>query len=168
MKYTTPADVDPEARELIRHKARRMVGTNGFRRADLPDLRQELLLAAHVASAKYDPRRGDPVTFYNAVIDNKSIDLARRQTCKARDRRRVRQIETSLDLDLQPDPRLVHELRLDVRDALAGLRPDDRETAIALADHTFMDVARRSGRSREQVRGACRRIRRQLSERGLA
>jgi RNA polymerase sigma factor (sigma-70 family) len=167
MKYTPPSDIDPEAKELIRHKARRMADDNGFRQSDVPDLRQELSLAAHLASSKYDPRRADPVTFYSVVVEHKATDLVRRQTAKKRDRRLVRQIETSLDPCVQADPRPATELRLDVRDAIDGLRPDDRDVAVALADHTVMEIARRPGRSREQVRGARRRIRRHLAERGL-
>lgn len=167
MKYTPPTDIDPEARELVRHKAGRMVGTNGFRKADLPDLRQELSLAAHVASTKYDPRRADPVTFYATVIEHKATDLARRQTAKKRDRRRESRIESSLDSCLLVDPWPASHVVADVRQAVASLRPGDREVALALAEHTVMDLARRPGQSRQRVRGACGRIRRHLAERGL-
>jgi RNA polymerase sigma-70 factor (ECF subfamily) len=167
MKYTPPTDIDPEAKELIRHKARRMAKGFGFRRADEADIRQELSLAAHLATMNYDPRRADAVTFYNAVIEHKAIDLLRRQVSRKRDPRRELLIDTSLGLGVQLDPRPATERRMDLGQALASLPPDDRDVAMALAEHTVMDVARRPGQSRERVRGARRRIRRHLSKRGL-
>ena len=59
----------PYAQQLIRLKAPQLVGKAGFRRADVPDIRQDMLLYLHEHSEAYDPDRGAATTFIARLVD---------------------------------------------------------------------------------------------------
>lgn len=119
--YHAPDDIDPYARELIRHKVRRLVGHYGYTGSDRDDLTQELALQAHVATQKYDPTRGAVTTFLDRVLTRKVASLVAAATAQKRDRRR----EQALDDVPQHRPEHTHvALRLDVGRALCSLPHD--------------------------------------------
>lgn len=162
--YFPPRDIDPVVRDLIRHKADKLVGNCGFTRSDRDDLKQELALKAHLASARFDPARGTATSFYNRVLANKANSLARHATRQKRDRR------NNVPLDdahlVAPDRRA--DLRVDVADALDALAEDDRALAPLLATHSVAATARTTGTTRSTIRAAKGRIARALAGKDLA
>jgi DNA-directed RNA polymerase specialized sigma24 family protein len=162
--YFPPQDVDPAARALIKHKAKKLVGSYGFTHSDREDLEQELALKAFLASTKFDPARGTAKSFYNRVLTNRANSLARHATSQKRDRRR----EAPLEGEYIDAPTDDADLRLDVQDALAPLSDADKSIAGLLATDGVAAVADLTGLTRAQVRGARRRIARALAEKDLA
>jgi DNA-directed RNA polymerase specialized sigma24 family protein len=162
--YYPPADVDPAARALIKHKAKRLVGSYGFTRSDRDDLEQELAMKAFLASATFDPARGTVTSFFNRVLANKANSLARHATRIKRDRRN----DVPLDEVHLVTPDWRGDLRVDVADALDDLSEADRAVAPLLATQSVAAVARITGHTRGVIREAKRRIARALAAKNLA
>jgi DNA-directed RNA polymerase specialized sigma24 family protein len=62
-----PRDFDPAISELIRHKARKLIGSYGFTSSDEEDLRQELTFHVIRNMKSYDPSRSSPRTFADRI-----------------------------------------------------------------------------------------------------
>jgi RNA polymerase sigma factor (sigma-70 family) len=160
MGYDPPQDIHPIARALIRYKKQPLIGTFGFTRDDADDIEQELALRAHIAAAKYNPRRGSPATFYDRVLENAARSLITHATAQKRNRRR----EVRFDEDRAAhSPVRDHGLAIDVRDALSSLPSAEQRVATLLIHDTVAGVARRTGMTRGQVRGARGRIAKRLA-----
>ena len=81
-------DIDPYAVEIIRLKARQLVGQAGFTASDRDDLEQELILDLLRRLPKYDPSRAKRNTFIARVVEHKIANLIEAQTAHKRDYRR--------------------------------------------------------------------------------
>jgi RNA polymerase sigma factor (sigma-70 family) len=166
-------DLDPKVAGLIRRKARLLSRSYGFRKGDEEDLRQEMAVHVIERMGRHDPRRSGRPTFVDRVLEAKAADLLRHVLARKRDRRREGPLDSDVPERGQEErrerawslERLV--LRLDVRDALAGLPDDLRNVAGLLTVYGQAEAARRTGLTRQQVRGTERRIERHLRERGL-
>jgi RNA polymerase sigma-70 factor (ECF subfamily) len=73
---------------VIRHQARKLVGTAGFTESDREDIEQDLILYLLTRLPKYDPDKAAEITFVTHVIDRKARNLIRHRTCEMRDYRR--------------------------------------------------------------------------------
>lgn len=153
---------------MIDYAVRRLLDGRWFTRSDAAELAQELALHAHIASSKYDPSRSGKATFYSRILGRRAVDLTRRAKAAKRDRRRERPLDEHDPEVARPTPLPDTELRLDVDEALGRLSATDRTIAAHLAQHSLAETARLLGLTREQARGACRRVARHLVERGLA
>ncbi len=80
--------IDPYAVEIIRFKARQLVGQVGFTVADRDDLEQELILDLLRRLPKYNPKRAKRNTFIAHVVEHKIATLIEKQTAVKRDYRR--------------------------------------------------------------------------------
>lgn len=160
MGYRPPADIDPVARALIGHKARKLARSSGFTRSDADDIEQELALQAHQASGRFDPRRGNATTFYDAVLANKVRSIVDRARAAKRDRRRERPLD-----EAAPEPARSSriDLKLDVDDALAALPPADRAMSAHFVSDSLAGAARAARVTRQQARSARARIARHLA-----
>lgn len=164
MVYHKSADIDPIARALIGHKVWKIIRRGGFTSSDRPDLEQELALQAHVSGPKYDPRRGARGAFYDCVMERKAAHLLAHHGRQKRDRRQ----EEPLDEAAVPARVLTHiDLKLDVRDALSRLPSELRTVATLFMEGGEAEVIRRTGLSRQRVRGRCQCIGVHLAAIGL-
>lgn len=137
--------------DLIRARARQF----GFRRDDIPDLEQTIVL--ELLSARYRPRLEGGATertFTIAVIDRQLKEVLR---SRSRDLRRLNHEARSLDADPDaadeiPSPghdRALDGLSLDVRAAMVGMTPTERAICQALSEgQSQADIARQRGCSR--------------------
>jgi hypothetical protein len=133
-------------------------------------LEQDLALHVHLAAPKYDPKRGATTTFYDRVLARKIASIVQFRTAQKRDVRRERQLDDAPDNyvrapDLTPEQR---DLRVDVTDVLARLPGDHRRVARLFMEHSEAEVIRRTGMTRQRVRGLRQRIGQHLRAAGLA
>jgi len=157
--------IEPWKLALIRRRARRM----GFRRDELPDLQQQIVLA--LCELRFDPERADGATektVVTALIDRQLRSMRRTRT------RRERLFE-QLDIDAEPDDDAFRDLGeegadlgVDVRAALAELSDRDRAICRALADGETIDgIARQQRRSWHTIKTRAESIQRRFEQIGL-
>jgi DNA-directed RNA polymerase specialized sigma24 family protein len=60
-------------------------GLFGFRREDIPDIKQELLLEIYRQRENFDPERGNTTAFISQIVSNKITDIIRYQQANCRD-----------------------------------------------------------------------------------
>jgi hypothetical protein len=78
----TPADA-----EIVKNKARGVLGRFGFRLSDREDLEQDLATHVFQKTALHDPNRGSKKAFVGAIAENKLLNLIQIRTAKKRDDR---------------------------------------------------------------------------------
>ena len=162
-------DVDAYAVEIIRFKARQLVGQAVFTVADRDDLEQELILDLLRRLPKYDPSRAKRNTFIARVVEHKIATLIEKQTAQKRDYRRCpcslnerfeeeeegRSVERAETLDQEDyllrigvEPRAPEELRalaLDVAAVVKNLPPELHELCRRLGQKTVSEISRDTG-----------------------
>jgi hypothetical protein len=154
---------DAALADVVRRKARQLVGKTGLTAQDLPDLEGDLALDLVARMADYDPARADRDRFVRMVIARAAAKLLRHRRAARRDTRRVVPLESD-PVDPASD---VSPLRLDVADAVAALPPELRAVAVRLARAPVAAVARQCGVSRDTIYSRVRAIRRHFEGRGL-
>lgn len=87
----------PSDAEIIKKKARKMVGHYGYRTCDVVDLEQELALHMVQQMRLYRPGRGTRAQFVNRIAKNKLLNIIERRTAQKRDDRRNVAIEKAGD-----------------------------------------------------------------------
>ena len=88
MENTKQRILDGYARDIIRYKARQLIGKYGFTRDDYDDLQQEMMLDLLRRLGKYDPSKAGLSTFVARIVDRKVSTLIRHQRQEKRDYRR--------------------------------------------------------------------------------
>ena len=81
-------DLDRYTSDLIRIKARRLIGNYGFIRDDLEDLVQDITLDVLERLPKYDASRASLRTFIDRIVSHKITDIIRNRHRLKRDYRR--------------------------------------------------------------------------------
>jgi RNA polymerase sigma-70 factor (ECF subfamily) len=167
-------DLDDYAKNLIRHKARQMIGKYGLAPDDYNDLRQDMILDLLTRLPKFNPDKAGLNTFVTRLVDRKasSIIRHRRQAkrdfrCKAgsledmvetKDGGTVERGETISqdECDLRSGTRDRTEseridMQVDVSIALADLPPELRALATRLMIDTIAQAARDLGVPRSTI-----------------
>lgn len=131
--------LSPYAANLVRYKARQLVGHYGFTRDDREDLEQELALDLLRRLPKYRPERASRNTFIARVVDHKVATIIEHQRTSCRG-----YLIPKVSLDDPRDDGEGNETPCsEVLDAAAYLRqtgrsdfrsPEDQDRVIALAD----------------------------------
>lgn len=177
------------ARNVIRHKARQLIGKCGFTHDDYEDLQQEMLLDLLMRLPKFDPSKASYNTFVARIVDRKISNLIRDRGRQKRDHRcQVRPLDEEVegeaditreemlsqdDVDLRTGrhdrPELERiEMRLDVARALADLPPDLKALAERLLSQSVTEAARDLGVPRSTLYGSgIARLRKIFEEAGL-
>ena len=161
----------PYAENLIKYKARRLVGRAGFVRSDQEDIEQELRLDLLRRLSNFDPNKATLNTFADRVVEHKIASIIEARKAGLRDYRRQRcslndPLKTPdgkpaergdmLDQDATllrtgganrpADERI--DLRDDIRTVLAGLPPELRRLCRRLMKRTPTEVERETGTAR--------------------
>ena len=159
----------PADAEIIKHKARKLVGHYGYRTSDVEDIQQDLAL--HVFSRTYHhrPDLGSRETFVSTVVKNKILNLIEHRTALKRDHRRdvpADEVGEGVMLDGSSSPERI-DLYIDLRSAIAGMPPELREIALRWANETEKEIADAMNLTRAKVRTRFQRIRRFLENAGF-
>ena len=179
------------AREVIRHKARQLIGKYGFIRDDYEDLQQEMTLDLLRRLGKYDPEKAVLATFVGQIVDHKISTLIRHKKQEKRDYRcqvcsldapvengtgetfDMDEILSQDDFDQQVGrhdgthaDRL--DLTMDLSRAMSELPDDLRQLAVRLQSQTMAEIARELGvpRTRLYDKGITR-LRKLFEDKGL-
>ena len=191
MENTKQRILDGYARDVIRHKARQLIGKYGFTRDDYDDLQQEMMLDLLRRLGKYDPSKAGLSTFVARIVDRKVSTLIRHQRQEKRDYRRqvcsldaqvedqdgqARGLDEVLSQDAYDEEVARHDrpegerldLRLDLSLALDELPDDLRQLALRLQTRTVTEIARELGvpRSTLYEKGIAR-LRKIFEDKGL-
>ena len=184
-------DIDPYAVEIIRFKARQLVGQAGFTASDRDDLEQELILDLLRRLPKYDPSRAKRNTFIARVVEHKIANLIEAQTAHKRDYRRCpcslnerfededegRSVERAEKLNQEDyllrtcvQPGAAEELRglaLDVATVVETLPPELRDLCRRLEQETVSEISRDTGVSRATLYQSVTKLRAIFVDAGL-
>lgn len=180
--------IDPLTHDLIRHKARRLIGRAGLREQDREDLEQELTCRLLARLPAFDPRKGRHAAFVRLVIARIADNLLRDRLARRRDHRHTRSLEAPVRGDDElvrlaqaitrshhddrrgrhprPDPELA-QLAGDLGVVLSVLPPKLRDLAERLMRQSVAAAARELGVPRTTLYGDIRRLRRHFERAGL-
>jgi RNA polymerase sigma-70 factor (ECF subfamily) len=183
--------LDGYAKEIIRYKARLLIGKYGFTRDDFEDLQQDMILDLLGRLAHYDPDKATLKTFVACIVERKISTIIRHQTSQ---KRHFRRLAGSLDDPVSEEERCDTELgdtisqddfdrqaglrdgpqeerrdmEMEVRRAIADLPEDLRQVADLLQSLSVSQTAQELGvhRSTVYVKGITR-LRKLFEDRGL-
>lgn len=175
--------------DLIRRKARQLIGRAGFTQGDDEDIAQDLYLKLLKNWHSFDPSAGHPKAFAAAIVERQDANLLRDRTAEKRHHRRVCSLsvivhepgEGRVELaatiaEQEKDRRLGREgrsdqesseLRSDVTEIVARLPDDLRDLCERLMHDTVSQVARDLDLPRSTLRAKARKLRRRLENTDL-
>jgi RNA polymerase sigma-70 factor (ECF subfamily) len=180
-------DIDPFVRELVRRKARQIIGRAGLTAQDREDVEQELLLRAIRRLSGRDPQQAHAPAFIITVIKHLAANLlrdrgARRPPCSTQSLATPlltpegptdlaaamgrRELEARLGVHGRSDAELA-QLVADAADVLAGLPAELRELAERLKTQSVADIARDMGVPRMTLYQKVRLLRMRFERAGL-
>ena len=183
-------EVNEYAANVIRYKARQLVGKAGFTESDRDDLEQEMMLDVIARLPKFDPNKATQKTFVARIIERKISKLIRHRTSEMRDyRREAFSLNASIedgdggsvergDLVSQEnvDPTVAVNSRTgvdemaflhDLQSVLSGLPDHLRRLCKILKTGTVSDAAREMGIPRTTLNDHVRKLRSLFEEAGL-
>jgi len=180
---------DKFTKDLIRRKARQLIGKAGFTKTDREDIQQQLYQHLIRRAKFFDPEKAHWNVFATTLIERFVADILRRKRAAKRDHQRVVSLSTVIadgeegpvklgdtisrrenDARLGRSLRGEHELaqlKIDVTETIASLPPEMREVAEALQRHSIAEVARRKGIPRTTLNDVVQRIRERFEDAGL-
>lgn len=182
--------IDDYASQIIKYKAKRLIGRFGFTESDLEDLEQELILDLLRRLPMYNPARAQRNTFIARVVEHKIATIIESQKAGMRDYRlcrwslndrledeeggSVERMETINQEDylLRTGKlsRPLDELRaltIDVRRAMEQLPPELRELCRCLMSDTFTRISRETGIPRGTIYEFIKKLRVIFEDAGL-
>lgn len=182
---------DKYIKDLIRCKAKQLVGKAGFKADDLRDLKQELWTHLIGEIRLFDPEKSSLKTFASMLVTQKVSKLIRGRCAKSRDFRRntcslsdmvddgtgriVRRAQTIGAKEceagwgrapLAPDE--LGRLRVDLKDQLSTLPLEMQEVCERLKSESLTEIARDMGIPLSTLWGRLQKVRSAFSEAGFA
>jgi len=185
-----PEAVGEYAVQLIKYKAKQLVGRVGFTESDREDLEQEMLLDLFRRLPKYNPKRAQRNTFIARVVEHKIATIIESQKAGMRDYRlcrcslndrfedeeggSVERMETINQEDYlrrtgkssRPTSEL-RDLSLDVYEAIKKLPPELRELCERLDTDTVTEISRDTGIPRGTIYESIKKLRAIFEDAGL-
>ena len=182
--------IDPYAVQLIKYKARQLVGQAGFTVSDRDDLEQELVLDLLRRLPKFDPERAQLNTFIARVVEHRIATLIearkagirdyRRCQCSLNDRfedeegRSVERVDTFDQEDYllrtgaqsRPADEL-SALAIDLAVVLETLPPELRELCRRLKAESVTEISRDTGVPRGTIYESIKELREIFEDAGL-
>ncbi len=172
-----PRHLDPLVQNLIRKKARQLVGRAGLRSRDRADVEQELtsrVLQRLTRAGTFPPR-----ALYRSALEQSVADFLRVRQAQRRDPQRTEELEerdeglTQQAHDRRHRRRLrsfveLSDLRADLAALLEQASAEDRAVAEQLLAHgQIQSAARAAGIPRSTFADRVRRLRQRFEEAGL-
>jgi len=182
--------IDDYAVQLIKYKARQLIGRVGFTESDREDLEQEMILDLLRRLPKFDPKRAGRNTFIARIVEHKVATIIEAQKAGMRDYRLCscslndrledeegRSIERMETID-QEDylrrtgklSRPMSELRnlsIDLRSAVQTLPPELRELCKRLQTESVTEISRDTGIPRGTIYESIKKLRAIFEDAGL-
>lgn len=182
--------IDDYAVQLIKYKARQLVGRVGFTESDREDLEQEMVLDLLRRLPKFDPKRAGRNTFIARIVEHKVATIIEAQkagmrdyrlcSCSLNDRledeegRSIERMETIDQEDYlrrtgklsRPMSELRH-LSIDLRSAVQTLPPELRELCKRLQTESVTDISRDTGIPRGTIYESIKKLRAIFEDAGL-
>jgi len=176
---------DAYAAEVIRFKARQLVGKAGFTKSDREDLEQELALDFLRRSRNFNPDKSKRSTFTTWVVAHHVATILESRHAPTRDVRREgpsldamiaddggKQVERITIMDAKANhsgrsSEELHPLKLDIQSVIETLPPRFREIAEGLKTHSVTEIAQQHGMSRRHMHRLVNKIRQHFDEAGL-
>jgi RNA polymerase sigma-70 factor (ECF subfamily) len=136
---------------FIRFKASQIAGRYGYRRDEIEDIQQTLIVECMERLPRFDTRRAGQRTFMRLVINRGIATLVGSQKTRCRDFRLCQQSLDSAGDSADCIRFLRHvdndigefELRSDVTRVLSQLDAADRRVAVALMEYSPMEASRK-------------------------
>ena len=182
--------IDDYAVQLIKYKARQLVGRVGFTESEREDLQQEMVLDLLRRLPKFDPKRAGRNTFIARIVEHKVATIIEAQKAGMRDYRLCscslndrledeegRSIERMETID-QEDylrrtvklSRPMSELRnlsIDLRSAVQALPPELRGLCKRLQTESVTEISRDTGIPRGTIYESIKKLRAIFKDAGL-
>ena len=173
---------DEYAIQLIKYKARHLVGHVGFTAEDRQDIEQDLIIDLLQRLSNFNPEKAQHNTFVARVVDNKIASMIEARTTIKRDYRvtviSINEPLVDSDGDVMDHSETIsqddyffrinssvrsavdqHDLNIDLHTAIAQL-PEELQRLCQLLSHdSISEVSRTTGCSRIKLYNALKRIR---------
>jgi len=172
----------PYAVNLIKNKARKLIGHAGFAPADLEDLEQDLMLDLHRRLPQFDPERASHNTFVARVVEHRVITLIDEQKAQSRDYRlnggSLNETVSTAECDAPERLEMLDEedylrrtgawtgpvderrdLAFDLGRILTNLTPEQRDLCTRLMTDDVTEIAADQGVSRFRIHRDIRKLR---------
>lgn len=159
------ADTDPRLTEkdaeIIRRKAKRLVGHYGYRSSDVQDIEQDLAMHVFQQTCRHHPERGSRYGFVVTVVKNKLLNLIQLKRAMKRNNAcevRAEEVGEAGQLDERGSPEQI-DIQIDVRDLLQRMPEDLQQIArLRMAGHRESELEELLNLTRAQVRSRLHRI----------
>jgi len=182
--------IDEYAVQIIKFKAKQLVGRVGLTDSDREDLEQEMILDLLQRLPKYNPDRAQRNTFIARVVEHKIATIIEARKAGLRDYRlcncslnerledeeggSVERMETidqedylRLTAGLSRPVSELHDLSLDVRQAIKNLSPELRELCRRLNVNTITELSHDTGIPRGTIYESIKKLRAFFNDAGL-
>lgn len=160
----------PADAEIVKKKARQMMGRRTLRDCQLEDIEQEMALHVVRQSHRHRPDLGSREGFVGKTAKNALLNLIDKRSAKKRDDRR------NIEYDDGPEGALADgestqeqiDLELDLKDVVKRMSPDLQEVyALRLAGHSEAEMQDLLTLTRARVRVLIQRMEQHLKDSGL-
>ena len=182
--------IDEYAVQIIKFKAKQLVGRVGLTDSDREDLEQEMILDLLQRLPKYNPDRAQRNTFIARVVEHKIATIIEARKAGLRDYRLCNcslnehledeecgSVERMETIDQEDYLRLtgklsrstaeLRDLSIDVRQAIEKLLPELRELCRRLGIDTVTELSRDTGVPRGTIYESLKKLRANLEAAGL-
>jgi DNA-directed RNA polymerase specialized sigma24 family protein len=189
MNYRNNYDgIDPELVKIVKRTARRAIGKSGFTKSDLPDIEQELMLAALKGLKSRGKSVESEMAFARGIVTNQLNLLFRKQSRKMRKWQRHRlSLNVTIELDsgdpdelislvdtdyllrnnscFIPDPYRDIDLAGNIKAVIETLPENFRELCEELKQKSVRELAREKKTSVKLTRREIAQVRKELKKR---
>ncbi|QBG46037.1 sigma-70 family RNA polymerase sigma factor [Verrucomicrobia bacterium S94] len=181
--------IDTYAADLIRNKARLLIGKAGLTESDRPDLEQELMIDLLERMKRYNPAKAKKTTFMARIVERRIASLLEKRFAQRRD---CRLCSTSLNeivpgnygdrdqrVDLlssdlnpasktsEPLERKSGDMQIDLEEVIASLPEQLRDLCERLRTSNMMEISRDTGICRGTLYYRLTLLREAFQEAGL-
>jgi hypothetical protein len=160
----TEADAD-----IIKRKAKRLVGHYGYRTSDVEDIEQDLAMHVFPRTRLHQPEKGSREGFIGTIATNKLRNVIELRTAQKRNRQHDVRID-DLGEGVVNDGTVSQEhldRQIDVREALRRMPKDLQEIALLRMEHSEKDLEDLLHLTRAQVRVRLDKVEKFLQDAGL-
>jgi len=181
--------VDPYAANLVRHKARQLVGKAGLTEDDREDIEQELMMDLIVRMKQFNPSKGKKTTFMTRIVERRISNIFETRFAQCRDWRkcmtslnepvpagddditeRVEQLNSDGQMGYngkESGDQRTDDIRLDIESVLSSLSEDLQYLCKKLRSGNMAEIARELKIPRSTLYGKLTKLRDAFREAGL-